>query len=97
MIILAAIFKAFGQGFAQPALQAECFHKMGSEKRGLASSTFFIGANVGQGVGPLVGGIVASSLGYKWVFNFSALILIFGILCFTIYNKKNSLSKGLLH
>ncbi|PJI08463.1 MULTISPECIES: MFS transporter [Clostridium] len=92
MIILAAIFKAFGQGFAQPALQAECFHIMGSEKRGLASSTFFIGANVGQGVGPLIGGVVASSLGYKWVFNFSALMLVFGILCFAIYNKKNSLS-----
>lgn len=88
MIILAAIFKAFGQGFAQPALQAECFNKMGSEKRGLASSTFFIGANVGQGIGPLIGGVVASTLGYKWVFNFSALMLVCGLLGYAIYNKR---------
>ncbi|SMC16637.1 Predicted arabinose efflux permease, MFS family [Clostridium acidisoli DSM 12555] len=91
MIILAAIFKAFGQGFAQPALQAECFNKMGSEKRGLASSTFFIGANVGQGVGPLIGGGIASSLGYTWLFNISALMLLCGILFYAIYKRKKDI------
>nr|WP_242866326.1 MFS transporter [Clostridium ljungdahlii] len=88
MILLAAIFKAFGQGTAQPALQAECFHKLGSQKKGLASSTFFIGANLGQGLGPLLGGTIASSLGYEWLFNFSALALLCGIFAYAIYNKR---------
>ncbi|AWI04491.1 MFS transporter [Clostridium drakei] len=92
MIILAAIFKAFGQGTAQPALQAECFHKLGSQKKGLASSTFFIGANLGQGLGPLIGGTIASSLGYEWLFNFSALSLLCGIFAYAIYNKRTHYS-----
>ena len=57
MILAAAVIKAFGQGTAQPSLQAECLRRSGSARRGLAASTFFIGANSGQGFGPLAAAV----------------------------------------
>ena len=89
MIILAAIFKAFGQGIAQPALQAESLRKLGRQRTGVASSTFYIGANIGQGFGPLLGGGLASLVGYKGMFSFSAILMICGILGYALYNKSN--------
>lgn len=97
MIIMAAVVKAFGQGTAQPALQAECLGKLGSERRGLASSTFYIGANIGQGFGPLLGGSIASSFGYKGMFNFSAMLMICSILGYAIHNKIACSSHGNLN
>ncbi|AET68138.1 arabinose efflux permease family protein [Desulfosporosinus orientis DSM 765] len=90
MIILAAAVKAFGQGTAQPALQAECLRKLGSQRRGVASSTYFLGASIGQGFGPLIGGSIASVFGYAGMFNFSAVMMLCGILGYTIYNKKRA-------
>ena len=88
MIILAAVVKAFGQGTAQPALQAESLRKLGSQRKGVASSTFYIGASIGQGFGPLLGGVIASTYGYSGMFNFSALLMLCGILAYAIYNKR---------
>ena len=87
MIVLAAIFKAFGQGIAQPAIQAESIHKMGEHKRGIASSTYYIGASIGQGFGPLMGGVLATSIGYKGMFNGCAFLLILGIFGYYFYKK----------
>lgn len=88
MIILAAVVKALGQGTAQPALQAESLRKLGSQRKGVASSTFYIGANIGQGFGPLFGGTIASTFGYNGMFNFSAMLMLLGILGYAIYNKR---------
>ncbi len=90
MIILAAILKAFGQGMAQPALQAESFLKLGRDRRGVASSTFYIGANMGQGFGPLIGGKIATVYGFTGMFNFSAGVLAVGILGYYVYTRRCS-------
>ena len=34
------------------------------ERRGVASSTIYIGGDLGQAVGPMLGGAVAQSVGY---------------------------------
>lgn len=88
MIIIAAIVKAFGQGIAQPALHAESFRKIGSNRRGVASSTFYIGASVGQGFGPLIGGGIASTFGYEGMFHFSAVMLICGMIGYYFYSVR---------
>lgn len=90
MIILAAVVKAFGQGTAQPALQAESLRKLGSQRSGVASSTFYIGGHIGQGVGPLLGGTIASTFGYNGMFNFSAMLMLCGIFSYAVYNKRIS-------
>ena len=87
MILAAAVIKAFGQGTAQPSLQAECLKRSGPAQRGLTSSTFFIGANTGQGFGPLVGGAIASAYGYTTMFNCSALLLFGGIAAYYFFTR----------
>lgn len=94
MIILAAVFKAFGQGIAQPAIQAESINRLGSHKSGIASSTYYVGASLGQGFGPLVGGAMATHIGYEGMFNFSGIMLIIGIIGFTFYGKKDKKRKN---
>ena len=88
MILAAAVIKAFGQGTAQPSLQAECLRRSGSVQRGLAASTFFIGANSGQGFGPLAGGAVASAFGYTAMFNCSAALLLSGIAAYYFFARQ---------
>ena len=88
MILAAAVIKAFGQGTAQPSLQAECLRRSGSAQRGLAASTFFIGANSGQGFGPLAGGAVASAFGYTAMFNCSAVLLLGGIAAYWLFARQ---------
>ncbi|WP_411830972.1 MFS transporter [Paenibacillus peoriae] len=89
MVLLAAIVKAFGQGTAQPALQVESLRKLGKHQSGLASSSFYIGANLGQGFGPLIGGSIASLYGYRGMFNFSAALLGIGVLGYFLYTQKS--------
>ena len=90
MILAAAVIKAFGQGTAQPSLQAECLRRSGPSQHGLAASTFFIGANLGQGFGPLVGGAIASSFSYAVMFDCSAALLLSGLIgCWLLSRIKS--------
>lgn len=82
MILLAAPFIAFGQGGGQPAIQAECIRVLGKEKRGVATSTYYIFADVFQGLGPVAGGFLADEFGVEMPFYFSAGILALGFLLF---------------
>ncbi|MBM7583452.1 putative MFS family arabinose efflux permease [Caldicoprobacter guelmensis] len=98
MIILAAILKAIGQGGGQVALQAESIKKVDESKRGVAASTFYIGADIGQGIGPWIGGFLSDTFNYKTTFSFTALLTLFcGIIFFInqmIARKNNILKNG---
>ena len=74
MIVFAAILKAIGQGGGQVALQAECIKNVDAGKRGVAASTFYIGADIGQGVGPWIGGFLSNTFNYKTTFSFTAFL-----------------------
>ena len=96
MVAAAGALKAIGQGAGQPALQAECI-KMLPEKRGVATSTYYIGADVGQGLGPIVGGAISTAFGYGATYTGAAVLLVVGMVCFVIYRKfseKKKLSKA---
>ena len=56
LLIGAAVCKALGQGMAQPAFQAECIRRAGPERRGVAVSMYYLGADIGNGIAPVVGG-----------------------------------------
>lgn len=89
LIAAAGIFKALGQGMGPPGLQAECIRLM-PEKRGVATSTYYIGADVGQGLGPVIGGAVSSAYGYGTMFSGAGILMLFGLIGFLILNKKSS-------
>lgn len=64
-LIAAAVTKAFSHGMSQPALQTEAIRVVPVEKRGVACSTMYIGGDLGQALGPMLGGVVADVTGYS--------------------------------
>lgn len=90
MVLLAGVFYALGQGSCQPAIQATCVKKLGSERVGVATSTYYIGADIGQGLGPIIGGAVASSFGFSIVFYGSGFMLFIGLLIFYFYTRNEN-------
>ncbi len=87
-ILLAAVLYAIGQGASQPAFQATCIKKLGRNRVGVATSTYYIGADIGNGLGPMIGGVIAGSFGFSSVYFFGAIILLAGMALFFIYDKK---------
>ncbi len=88
LLIIAAIVKAFAQGMSQPALQTEALRIVEPDKRGIACSTMYIGGDLGQAVGPMLGGIVAQSLGYGSMYLFSIIPLVAAFIYFTLWNLR---------
>lgn len=91
-ILLTCLLRAIGQGAAQPSLQAGCINHIGRDRSGVATSTYFLGGDVGQGVGPMVGGailgLVAGLQGYQFVFNFCGYFIIVAMVYFYFTSKK---------
>ena len=67
-IYLAAPFMAICGGAAGPALQSEAIRKAGRKRSGIATSTYYIGADVGQGFAPMLGGVVSDHYGYSTMY-----------------------------
>lgn len=76
VIVLAAVFQAAGQGMAQPGIQAECIRRMSQEKRGTASSTYFMCSDIGQGMGTMAAGAASDAFGYQTTYYGIALIFL---------------------
>ena len=92
MILAASVCKAVGQGSGQLTLQSEALKSLPPEKSGVASSTFYIGGDVGQGLGPMLAGQAVDSLGagsegYGVMFCGSGCVFLLGILGYFVYCK----------
>lgn len=97
VILVAAVIKAVGHVGGQISLQSACVKKVKSDRVGVASSTYYIGADIGNGVGPIWGGKVAEIAGCPS--SFYAMSGVFGVGCiiFVIYEllyKKKNLVKA---
>jgi MFS family permease len=87
MLIAAGILKAVGQGSGAPSIQAESIKMLGKERSGVASSTCFIGADVGNVIGPWIGGVTNSISSYATTFNGYAIFLLLTSGAFGLYSK----------
>lgn len=76
VMLVAAVLKGIGQGTGAPAIQAECIKELGRERSGVATSTCYIGQDLGMIIGPIAGGFVYNSSGYSGVFNTGAVALL---------------------
>lgn len=91
MILIAAVLLAIGQGTGQLSLQSACIKKVDATKIGVATSTYYIGADIGQGLGPIIGGKISELFNYKIMFYFVSFLMFGGIgvfVIYQIYNKK---------
>ena len=69
LILIASGFMAIGQGAGVPSIQAHSIKYLGQERAGVAVSTVQIGQNLGNAVGPMIGGLLVKPLGYKGMFS----------------------------
>jgi len=79
-LVLAGGVKAIAQGVGQPVLQILTFHSVRNERRGRAGSTLYIGGDLGQTLGPVMGGIAADAFGYRAMFLLTLIPLACGYL-----------------
>lgn len=64
MFLLAAVVTAFGYAGCQPALMAVCLRRVPVQRRGAASCTAYLGQDVGNLLGGVLGGTLVQSFGY---------------------------------
>lgn len=88
LLLVAACFKAVAQGLGQPVLQTEAMRSVPPSRRGIASSTMYIGGDLGQAVGPMIGGGVADAAGYGNMFLLCTIPLLAAFIYF-IFSKRN--------
>ena len=92
MFLLASLIKAVAQGSLQPALQTCCLVSVPPERRGLASSTYYIGPDVMQSLGPMAGGVIIQSFGYSAAYFTCAGLFLIGIVIYIIHTKRTGKS-----
>jgi predicted MFS family arabinose efflux permease len=90
VMMAAAVLKAIGHGSGQIALQSACIRKVPAVKVGIATSTFYIGADIGQGLGPIIGGSISDRFGYSTMFCCVAAFIAVSMLVFSAYEMKAS-------
>lgn len=96
ILLVAAVIKAFASGMSQPAIQTEGFRMLPPERRGVASSTIYIGGDLGQAIGPMIGGAIAQSVGYRNMYWICALPLVIAFAFFVVCEKRRDLRKNSL-
>lgn len=96
LVLLTSLLRAIGQGAAQPSLQAGCINYVGRERSGVATSTYFLGGDIGQGFGPMVAGAMLAQIvgvaGYRFVFSFCGFLILAAMVYFYFASKKRNLA-----
>ncbi len=93
LILITAAIRSLGQGAGQPSLQTGCIEIVGKEKVGVATSTYYLGGDVSQGVAPMIGGLVVQSIvgvnGYVALFDLCGALLLCAFVFFLFITKKS--------
>ncbi len=97
LILLTSLLRAIGQGAAQPSLQAGCINYVGRERSGVATSTYFLGGDIGQGFGPMVAGAILGQItglaGYQTVFVLCGVLILLAMTYFFFARRNGRLEK----
>lgn len=92
-ILVTSVLRAIGQGAAQPSLQAACLNYVGRERSGTATSTYYLGGDIGQGTAPMLGGVILTFItgvtGYRTVFTLCAVLLLTSMCFFFVFVQRH--------
>ncbi len=97
VFLAASVIKTVGIALARPAIQAACLQAVPPERRGSASSTYYIGSDVGQGTSPIIGGKIVDMTGgtdYGAAFAWYTLPLFLSAGAFALWNRRRRLRQG---
>ncbi|SMO35581.1 MFS transporter [Melghirimyces algeriensis] len=85
----AAVLIGLGYGSIQPSIQAIIIQQAPEKRRGAATATFFMALDLGIGVGSFLLGFVAQWLGYRGMFFFSLLFVVWSAIQYAWARKKS--------
>ena len=85
--LLAAVVSAFGQGACQPAIMALSMKSVTKDRRGAASSTNYIGMDLGVLVGPVLAGGLAETSGYVTMWRVMSIPFFCGMILMFVCRK----------
>ena len=88
-IVVAALFRVFGQGTGQGVLQGQTLKNAPKEARGKVSATFYIGVDFGQGMGAILGGALADYFSYAAAFGSAVPCLLCGSIAMTFWLRRH--------
>jgi len=95
MILVTGVIRSIGQGAAQPSLQAGCINRVGRDKSGVATSTYYLGGDVFQGTGPMIGGAIIGSLaglsGYRTLFDLCGVLMLCALVFFFLITRNGKM------
>ena len=87
-LLTAGLIAGFGYGACQPAIQTLCMKCVSQKRRGAASSSSYIGNDLGQLLGPNVAGAVIVAFGYNAMWRFMMLFIFTAVVLVIIFRKK---------
>lgn len=85
---LAAAGMAVGYGVIYSVLQSTALLLAPLSEQGLASSTFYLGLDIGMSFGPILSGIVDSALPVAWFYPVELIIVPLAIIVYLVYRKR---------
>lgn len=83
-----ALIIGLGNGHMWPAMQTMLINLAPSSQRGTANSTVYTSWDAGMGLGVLLGGMIAETLGYASAFWLGALVNAFGVAFFFLTVRR---------
>jgi MFS family permease len=90
MFLLAALVSAFGYGACQPAVQTLSMKCVPKERWGAASSTNYLGQDLGQLVGPVVAGMAIEQTSFSTMWQLMTIPVLMALVIVWINAKKIS-------
>ena len=87
-IILTAPLLGLGYGAAQPAFQALAIQSAPIERAGVSTATYFLALDISVGAGSIILALLASAVGYQYLYMFTAVIMITALALYHIWIKR---------
>ncbi len=85
---LAAIMLSIGYGVIYSVNQSTALMLAPIEEQGLASSTFYLGLDIGMAAGPMIGGVTAQNLAPNYFYPVLLIIVPIILIIYFVYRKK---------
>jgi MFS family permease len=86
-LLIGAVLGALGYGAAGPVVRSITMSVVPKSRRGAASSTLFLASDIGQLVGPIIGGVLATAFGYAVMYRVMPVYLVLAVILLAVTYK----------
>lgn len=90
--VLSALLLGYSFGAIQPSLQTMAMHAVPPERRGAASSTFFVAFDFGIALGGFLAGVLVKYLGYDMMFIIIAFSCVLSWAYYYVFGRRHASS-----